>query len=451
MCRFLAFGSIIKLGQLVRASGRGSISNYGVISRVEQCPPVHNMIHSGHSQFGIRRALFLQYSGRCRSYSNVPIASASSISNVYRAQTAWKTLFLKYSSNTQTVPPLIRMAQAFSWAVTRSHLLVPGMLAFTCGQLALTQKVSADADQFRPKDTLYMRAQDGHAFMSGLVFSAIEFIILLFRTVYLSILFLPSIAMAPFADSFGPEFRKTWLRVVHRTLEKAGPAFIKWGQWAATRPDLFPRDLCTQLSELHTKAPEHSFAFSKKTIEKAFSRKLSDIFEVFEEKPVASGSIAQVHRATLKNRSAGQSQKSMVVAVKVRHPGVGDSIRRDFVIMDVFARISTLIPATKWLRLDESVQQFAVFMLSQVDLAREAAHLSRFIYNFRRWKDVSFPKPVYPLVHPAVLVETYEQGESVAHYVDGLEGHERLKSALAHIGTHALLKMLLVRPLTLGM
>ncbi|KAA8526873.1 hypothetical protein F0562_008898 [Nyssa sinensis] len=61
-----------------------------------------------------------------------------------------------------------------------------------------------------------------------------------------------------------------------------------------------------------------------------------------------------------------------------------------------------------------------------------------------RWKDVSFPKPLYPLVHPAVLVETFEHGESILHYVDELEGHENIKSALAHIGTHALLKMLLV-------
>ena len=113
-------------------------------------------------------------------------------------------------------------------------------------------------------------------------------------------------------------------------------------------------------------------------------------------------------------------------------------------IINFVAKASKFIPTLNWLRLDESVQQFAVFMMSQVDLAREAAHLSRFIYNFRRWKDVSFPKPVYPLVHPAVLVETFEQGESVSHYVDELEGHTRLKSALAHIGTHALLKMLLV-------
>ena len=130
--------------------------------------------------------------------------------------------------------------------------------------------------------------------------------------------------------------------------------------------------------------------------------------------------------------------------MKVRHPGVGESIRRDFAIINLMAKSSRFIPALNWLRLDESVQQFAVFMLSQVDLAREAAHLSRFIYNFRKWKDVSFPKPVYPLVHPAVLVETYENGESVSYYVDELQGHERIKSALAHIGTHALLKMLLV-------
>ncbi|KAG6696631.1 hypothetical protein I3842_09G157300 [Carya illinoinensis] len=289
-----------------------------------------------------------------------------------------------------------------------------------------------------------MRAQDGHAYMTSLLFSVVEGVVLLVRALYLAILFSPSIMMAPFVDYFGPQFRKMWLQVVHRTLEKAGPAFIKWGQWAATRPDLFPRDLCTKLSELHSKAPEHSFAYTRKTIERAFGRELSEIFENFEESPVASGSIAQVHRASLRFRYPGQRDKPMVVAVKVRHPGVGESIRRDFMIINFVAKISNFIPTLKWLRLDESVQQFAVFMMSQVDLAREAAHLSRFIYNFRRWKNVSFPKPVYPLVHPAVLVESYEQGESVSHYVDDLEGHDRIKSALAHIGTHALLKMLLV-------
>lgn len=360
------------------------------------------------------------------------------------AQVAWKRLYQIYSSNGCSFTPINRIAQAVSLALTRSHLLVPGIFALTCGQLAWAQRTLADTEHCPSQNSLYMRAQDGHAYLTSLLLSVVEGVILFLRALYLSILFSPSIMMAPFADSFGPQFRKMWLQVVHRTLEKAGPAFIKWGQWAATRPDLFPRDLCTKLSELHTKAPEHSFAYTKKTIEKAFGRKLSEIFENFEEVPVASGSIAQVHRASLRFRYPGQQVKPMVVAVKVRHPGVGESIRRDFEIINLVAKISKFIPTLEWLRLDESVQQFAVFMMSQVDLAREAAHLSRFIYNFRRWKDVSFPKPVYPLVHPAVLVETYEQGESVAHYVDELEGHERIKSALAHIGTHALLKMLLV-------
>lgn len=207
--------------------------------------------------------------------------------------------------------------------------------------------------------------------------------------------------------------------------------------------------MCSELAKLHTKAPAHSFSISKKSIEAAFGRKLPEIFETFEEEPVASGSVAQVHQATLKYRYPGQQIKPVVVAVKVRHPGVGEAIRRDFAIINCVAKISRFIPALKWLRLDESIRQFAVFMMSQVDLSREAAHLSRFIYNFRRWKDVSFPRPLYPLVHPSVLVETYEQGESVLHYVDELEGQEQIKSALAHIGSHALLKMLLVQTMCL--
>ncbi|CAA3005869.1 probable serine threonine- kinase abkC isoform X1 [Olea europaea subsp. europaea] len=83
--------------------------------------------------------------------------------------------------------------------------------------------------------------------------------------------------MAPFADSLGPEFRKLWLCTVHQTLEKAGPAFIKWGQWAATRPDLFPRDLCIEIAKLQIEAPEHSFDYTKRTIERAFGCKILKI------------------------------------------------------------------------------------------------------------------------------------------------------------------------------
>lgn len=342
--------------------------------------------------------------------------------------------------------PITQIARAVSLALARSNLLAPSFLAFIIGEYACKKQNWAESESLSTADTLYMNVQDGHVYLSTFVFSLLEGLILILRAIYIAILFSPCVIMAPFTEYFGLNFRKTWVHLVHMTLEKAGPAFIKWGQWAATRPDLFPKDLCIELAKLHTKAPEHSFSYTKRTIEKAFGRKLTEIFDKFEEEPVASGSVAQVYRAVLRYRYPGQQMiKPIVVAVKVRHPGVGEAIRRDFTIINFVAKISSFIPALRWLRLDESIQQFAVFMMSQVDLAREAAHLSRFIYNFRRWKDVSFPKPLYPLVHPAVLVETYEQGDSVLHYVDELKGHEDIKSALAHIGSHALLKMLLVR------
>ncbi|OMO65022.1 hypothetical protein COLO4_31626 [Corchorus olitorius] len=450
MSRFLAFANIRKAAQSAisnRPTSQSEYRKYGTVVTVGLRLPRYKGYSPYRFNSGGRPPLLSQNTKQlfCQTYfvRNHSFLSASSAVS-HHAQVAWKRLTQKCSASGRASPHISRMAQAVSLALARSHLIVPGIVGLTYGQFALAQqRTLVETDYYPSQNSLYMRAQDGHAFVSSILLSLVEGVILLVRALFLAVLFSPSIIMAPFADCCGPKFRKIWLEVVHCTLEQAGPAFIKWGQWAATRPDLFPRDLCTKLSQLHSKAPEHSFAYTKKTIERAFGRKLSEIFEGFEEEPVASGSIAQVHRASLRY-NPGQRVKRMEVAVKVRHPGVGESIRRDFVIINLVAKMSKFIPTLNWLRLDESVQQFAVFMMSQVDLAREAAHLSRFIYNFRKWRDVSFPKPVYPLVHPAVLVETYEQGESVAHYVDGIEGHERIKTKLAHIGTHALLKMLLV-------
>ena len=252
-------------------------------------------------------------------------------------------------------PPICQIARAVSLALTRSNLVVPGFIAFVIGELAWTQRAWAEAESFPTRDSLYMRAQDGRVYLTSFILEALEIVILFIRAIYLIILFFPCIAMAPLVNHFGNQFRKTWIHVVRLTLEKAGPAFIKWGQWAATRPDLFPRDLCGELSEFHTKAPSHKFTYSRTCIENAFGRKLTEIFEKFEEEPVASGSIAQVHRARLKYRYPGQQIKPLVVAVKVRHPWVSDAIRRDFIIINLVAKISCLFPNLKWLRLDESI------------------------------------------------------------------------------------------------
>ncbi|KAK8630241.1 hypothetical protein V6N13_079044 [Hibiscus sabdariffa] len=451
MLRFLGYGNARRVARLIHSNRKSSFlvsNNNGVHPKVEFPFSLYRLYSQYKHSFREDIMPFTLYKVMERLSKSYQPRNFHALSPSYvfsdKTQITWKRLFQVFYYDGPALTPISRIARAASLALSRSNLIAPGVIAFLLGELAWTQPKWAEAEGFSTKDALYMQAQDGHIYLASFVFFLLEFVILLYRAIYLAILFLPSIAMAPFVDSLGVEFRKKWLHILHHTLEKAGPAFIKWGQWAATRPDLFPSDLCDVLAELHTKAPSHSFSFTKKSIENAFGRKLSEIFADFEEEPLASGSVAQVHRATLKYRYPGQQTKPIVVAVKVRHPGVGEAIRRDFMIINSVAKISKFIPTLKWLRLDESLQQFAVYMMSQVDLAREAAQLSRFIYNFRRWKDVSFPKPLYPLVHPAVLVETFEHGESVLRYVDDLEGHEQIKSALAHIGTHALLKMLLV-------
>lgn len=82
---------------------------------------------------------------------------------------------------------------------------------------------------------------------------------------------------------------------------------------------MFPPDICDALSKLHSSAPSHSYAFTRYAIERAFKRNMDDIFSDFEQTPVASGSIAQVHRAVLNDGGAFGSKfkAGTVVAVKV--------------------------------------------------------------------------------------------------------------------------------------
>ena len=88
------------------------------------------------------------------------------------------------------------------------------------------------------------------------------------------------------------DLRKTYDEVNKLLMQ----AFIKWAQWASTRPDVFPEDLCNVLASLQSGAPEHSFAFTSKQIEIELGAPVNKIFEYFSLKPIASGSIAQVYK-----------------------------------------------------------------------------------------------------------------------------------------------------------
>ena len=252
------------------------------------------------------------------------------------------------------------------------------------------------------------------------------------RGLYLLALFAPAVLAAPVAFYLGVG-REAWASLLVWTLERAGPAFIKWAQWMSSRPDLLPADVCGALERLQSAAPAHDGAYSAAAVEAAFGRPLREVFSAWDDAPVASGSIAQIHRAALAPAAAAACgvAPGTVVAVKVRHPGVGDVMLRDFALMQRAAAAAGRLPGLRQLRLDESVRQFGGPLREQLDLSVEAAHLERFGRNFRRWRNVAFPRPIHPLVTPDVLVESFEAGYAINGLVSAAAGAKARRTAAA--------------------
>ena len=252
--------------------------------------------------------------------------------------------------------------------------------------------------------------------------------------------------------------KKIWYRWVSACLASGGAAFIKWGQWAATRTDMFPVELCDALSELHSSAPAHSWNYTQDQVEASLdipSGSLFEVFESFDAEPLASGSIAQVHKARLRNGE--------LIAAKVRHPRVARLIDMDFRLMTMLASVFDWIPALKWLHIKDSVSQFSHTMAAQAHLNVEAHHLEVLNHNFRAWDRVGFPKPIY--ASSSVILETYERGSIVTELLDHFDseaesmenetqGYQIIPVDLAKFlvtsGVSLYLKMLLLDNLMVG-
>lgn len=143
------------------------------------------------------------------------------------------------------------------------------------------------------KSTLKVRSSHGRSDDSN----QLEYVIpnyrlqLLARSMYLFTLFLPVASTSGLAYC-SRRFRKlVWYKLLCWALSKGGAAMIKWSQWASTRPDMFPEELCGILAELQANAPTHSYSFTAKQIRRELGGTINEIFDEFDRKPVASGSV----------------------------------------------------------------------------------------------------------------------------------------------------------------
>lgn len=197
----------------------------------------------------------------------------------------------------------------------------------------------------------------------------------------------------------------TWRRRVQaprgerlrRALEDLGPIFVKFGQALSTRRDLLPPDIAAELAQLQDNVPPFPGVQARHLIETALGQPVTQAFASFDEAPLASASIAQVHAATLAD---GQN-----VVVKVLRPGVEKQIRRDVDLLFVIARLA----ARYWregrrLRPVEVVAEYEKTVFDELDLLREAANAAQLQRNFAGSNLLHVPTVYWPLSRRNVLV-----------------------------------------------
>lgn len=192
---------------------------------------------------------------------------------------------------------------------------------------------------------------------------------------------------------------------IRLALTDVGTTFVKLGQVLATRPDLVGPAIASELSHLQTETPADPAEIAIATVEKELGRPIAGCFAEFEPSAIASASIGQVHRAKLPN---GRS-----VVVKVQHPGIEDTIRRD---LDILSRLATLAEQHEELKRYQPVavaREFQQTLMRELDFRREMRNLQRFRQNFAADHMVTFPKPYPELCTGRVLTMQMLRGTSV--------------------------------------
>ncbi len=188
-------------------------------------------------------------------------------------------------------------------------------------------------------------------------------------------------------------------------LEELGPTFIKFGQLLSTRPDLVPLEYVEELQHLQDRVAPEPFKEIRAEVETQLGGRLAELFRRFEPKPIAAGSIAQVHAAVTREGDR--------VAVKVRRPGITETLRTECEILeDVAGVIKATLSGAELVDPVHIVREFTRAVRKEVDLANELRNLQQFARNFADDPTVHVPKAYGDYCSEGVLTMEYIDGVS---------------------------------------
>jgi len=198
-----------------------------------------------------------------------------------------------------------------------------------------------------------------------------------------------------------PHDYPTQLRV---TFEKLGPTFIKLGQVLSMRPDFVPPEYVEEFKKLQEHAPQVDFHEIKRIIETELKTLLSDAFSEFDESPLASASLGQVHRARLK-------KSGEVVAIKVQRPNITPLIQTDLRLLHkIAALLEKHVLEVRNYRPTKAIKEFEKSMKRELDYITEGRNADLMRYNFRQEVGIKIPKIFWDYSTSKVLTMEFISG-----------------------------------------
>ncbi|MBZ4665324.1 lipopolysaccharide core heptose(II) kinase RfaY [Mahella sp.] len=221
---------------------------------------------------------------------------------------------------------------------------------------------------------------------------------------------------------------------VRLMLEEMGPLFMKLGQILSVRPDLIPQEYIRELSKLQDAGPELPFDMIKAAIEREIGSSIDDVFTYIDPRPIAAASIAQVHKAVLKNDGEA--------IIKIQRPEIDDIVEDDLAILkEIAGLMEARMPESRRYQPMGIVNELSRSIRRELDFVREGMSIDHFRRNFEGHTEIYVPRVFWEYTTKHMLVMEYIDGVKV-NEIEKIDAMGLDRKTIAENGARAIMKQI---------